>query len=60
MPKAASLAEELRQSVGVEAQLVAGGGGVFDVFVDGDLVYSKAQTGRFPDPGEVSQILDQS
>ena len=59
MPKAASLAEELRQSVDVEAQLVAGGGGVFDVFVDGNLVYSKAQTGRFPDPGEVTQILGQ-
>jgi len=60
MPKAASLAEELRQSVDVEAHLVAGGGGVFDVFVDGNLVFSKAQTGRFPDPGEVTQILDQA
>ena len=59
MPKAASLAEEVRQSVGAEAQLVAGSGGVFDVVVDGNLVYSKAQTGRFPDPGEVSRKLNQ-
>jgi selT/selW/selH-like putative selenoprotein len=38
-------------------ELDRGSGGVFDVFVDGDLVYSKADTGRFPDKGEVSRIL---
>jgi hypothetical protein len=30
---------------------------VFDVVVDGRKVYSKHQTGRFPQPGEVSKIL---
>lgn len=39
-------------------ELDRGSGGVFDVFVDGDLVYSKADTGRFPDKGEVSKILE--
>lgn len=33
-----------------------GKAGQFDVEVDGRLIYSKAQTGRFPDHGEV---LDQ-
>lgn len=41
----------------VQVELDRGGGGVFDVFVDGDLVYSKADTGRFPDAGEVTKIL---
>ena len=33
----------------MDAELIAGGGGIFDVKVDGALVYSKHQTGRFPD-----------
>jgi hypothetical protein len=30
---------------------------VFDVRVDGKLVYSKYEVGRFPEPGEVVRIL---
>jgi selenoprotein W-related protein len=37
--------------------LIAGSGGVFDVRVDGRLVYSKHNTGRFPEPGEVVRII---
>jgi selenoprotein W-related protein len=37
--------------------MIPGSGGVFDVEVDGALVYSKKQTGRFPDPGEVTGLL---
>jgi selT/selW/selH-like putative selenoprotein len=39
----------LREAFGVEAALIAGGGGVFDVRVDDELVYSKHETGEFPD-----------
>ncbi len=35
--------------LGVKATLVRGGGGVFDVEVDGKLCYSKFQTHQFPD-----------
>ena len=45
------------QALGVQATLVAGSGGIFDVVVDGKLVYSKAETGRFPDPGEIVDKL---
>ena len=31
--------------------------GVFEVEVDGELVYSKKSTGRFPEPGEVEAAL---
>lgn len=38
----------------MEAELVKGDEGVFDVFADGHLVFSKHEQGRFPnDPGEV-------
>ena len=43
----------IQEARGVEAELVPGGGGVFDVVVDGKLIYSKHQTGRFPDPEEI-------
>jgi selT/selW/selH-like putative selenoprotein len=36
-----------------EVRLVMGSKGVFDVTVDGELIYSKAQTGRHAKPGEV-------
>lgn len=37
--------------------LVTGSTGVFDVEVDGELIYSKAQTGRKPGPGDVLAAL---
>ena len=43
--------------MGLEAGLVPGSGGVFDVAVDGRVVYSKKQTGRFPRPGEVPALI---
>jgi len=52
------VAAELRDGLGVEAKLVGSGGGVFDVTMDGKLVYSKRQTGRFPDPGEVLAAIE--
>jgi len=47
------LAAELAAELGIEAELIRGGGGVFDVTVDGERVFSKRETGRFPEPGEV-------
>jgi selenoprotein W-related protein len=41
----------------VQAELRKGAGGVFDVVADGRTVYSKDQTGRFPEPGEVLELL---
>ena len=32
-------------------------GGVFDVRLDGALIYSKKAVGRFPEPGEVEASL---
>jgi selenoprotein W-related protein len=34
-----------------------GSKGVFDVTVDGELLYSKAVTGRHAEPGEVLQLF---
>jgi selT/selW/selH-like putative selenoprotein len=37
--------------------LIKGSGGVFDVVVDGRQVFSKHESGRFPQPGEVASLL---
>ena len=52
-PRAVGLADELKKAFGVEANLVPGGNGIFDVIVDDERVFSKYEAGRFPDPGEV-------
>lgn len=41
-----------------EIILHADGKGIFDVTVDGELIYSKYQTGRFPEPGEILDLLN--
>jgi len=33
--------------------LVPMGGGVFEVIVNGEKIYSKKQTGEFPDPADI-------
>ena len=38
-------------------EIVEGSGGVFEINVDGDLVYSKKATGEFPADGQVAGIL---
>ena len=37
--------------------LVTGSKGVFDVEVDGDMLYSKYATGRHAEPGEVLELF---
>jgi selT/selW/selH-like putative selenoprotein len=49
------LAVAIKAETGVEAELIRGGGGVFDVTVDGERIFSKKSEGRFP---EAHEILD--
>jgi selenoprotein W-related protein len=47
----------LKQEFGVEADLVRGADGIFDVVADGELVFSKHDEGRFPENEEVVAAL---
>jgi selT/selW/selH-like putative selenoprotein len=51
------LAAEMKKALGVEATLIKGSHGIFDVTVDGKLVFSKDKEGRFPEAGEVVGLL---
>lgn len=41
----------------MEATLIKGSGGVFEVVLDGTLVFSKKAEGRFPDLDEILEHL---
>ena len=41
----------------MEAKLVPGSNGIFDVIVGGKRVFSKSEAGRFPDPDEIVSKL---
>jgi selenoprotein W-related protein len=45
------------QHVIAELRLITGSKGVFDVVVDGDLLYSKKSTGRHAEAGEVLELF---
>ncbi len=49
---AARLLEEFKPDI-QSLTLVPGTGGVFEVSVDGGTIYSKLQTGKFPDPDAI-------
>jgi selenoprotein W-related protein len=50
-------AEILEVFPAAEVQLVESSGGVFEVTVDGDLIFSKEALGRHAQPGEVLRLL---
>ena len=49
-PQAVSLADEIKgQFAEAKVEIIEGSGGVFDVTFDGKLIYSKKETGEFPE-----------
>jgi selT/selW/selH-like putative selenoprotein len=43
----------------VKSTLVRGDDGIFDVLVDGERIFSKDESGRFPSAREILASLDQ-
>ena len=54
------MAEQIERQFGVKPTLIRSHGGVFEVTVGYDLIFSKKKLGRFPEPGEVETVLQQS
>jgi len=38
-------------------ELVPAGGGCFELTIDGELVYSKLETGEFPDETDIDRLV---
>ncbi|OQX20320.1 MAG: hypothetical protein BWK76_01730 [Desulfobulbaceae bacterium A2] len=59
MPRASSLEQELRSRLGpeIDVRLIPGSGGVFEVSLDGQRIFSKSQAKRFPAADEIVQLV---
>jgi selT/selW/selH-like putative selenoprotein len=47
------LAAEIKRSRGIDATLIKGSGGQFEVVLNGQLIFSKKQLHRFPETEEI-------
>jgi predicted Rdx family selenoprotein len=52
----ARLLEEHEDDLGT-IEVVTGANGIFDVHVDGTLVFTKSMLGRYPEPDEVVPLV---
>ena len=51
------MGEELKKILGAEIKLIAGSNGIFDVTVDGKMLFSKLEQGRFPRTEEIISLI---
>ena len=56
--QALSLRESIERQFGIKAELIKGTGGVFEVSVNDNLLYSKKDLGRFPNENEVEDLIE--
>ena len=50
--------ESIEKQFGIKAELIKGTGGVFEVSVNDNLLYSKKDLGRFPNENEVEDLIE--
>jgi len=48
---------EIKQATGIEAELVAGSGGIFEIRKDGELLWKKLRSGHYPEEGEAAKLF---
>jgi len=54
------LGDELKKNFGAEIELIAGANGIFDISVDGRMIFSKSEQGRFPLNEEIINLIQGS
>ena len=58
LPKASSLEVELKNNFPqADISLISSGGGVFEISINGDLIFSKKALNRFPEGGEIKKLI---
>ena len=50
--------ESIERQFGIKAELKKGTGGVFEVSVNDNLLYSKKDLGRFPNENEIEDLIE--
>jgi len=55
------LADELKEGLtGASVEIVEGSGGVFEVTLNGSLIFSKKDMDRFPEEGELLKSINET
>ena len=49
--------DKLSNLFGIESELIESGGGVFEVRLNNNLIFSKKQLGRFPEEDEIENFI---
>ena len=58
LPKASSLEVELKNNFPqADISLISSGGGVFEISLNGYLIFSKKALNRFPENGEIKKLI---
>ncbi len=58
LPKASSLEAELKDFFPeANISLISSGGGVFEICLNKDLIFSKKSLNRFPENGEIKKLI---
>ena len=58
LPKASSLEVELKNNFPqADISLISSGGGVFEISLNGNLIFSKKALSRFPEYGEIKKLV---
>ena len=56
--QALSLRESIERQFGIKAELIKGMGGVFEISVNDNLLFSKKELNRFPNENEVEDLIE--
>ena len=58
LPKASSLEVELKNNFPhANISLISSGGGVFEISLNGNIIFSKKALNRFPEDGEIKKLV---
>jgi len=49
---------ELQKKFSIDCEMIASGGGVYEVTVDDALIFSTKALGRFPEDGEITRLIE--
>ena len=51
------MSAEITEATGEPVKLIAGGGGIYEVRRDGEVLWEKTESGVFPKPGEAAALF---
>lgn len=56
-PEADRVSAEIKDATGVQSELIGGSGGIFEIRLNGSVIWKKQRSGHFPEQGEAAQLF---